>query len=214
MRERPGVSARECREVEDQAGPRGLGTRDLGTVLLGCDLWPERSLPYTDSCSSPVSRPQGRYGAAPFCHRFRSCRGPSDPRPQTRNARTDPGPIHFRLPPPLPPPPPAPRPVPRARHSPGAPQAPCAGPHGTGSSRLSRGAFCRRNGKLTTTPRGQHGHSSGHISSQEDPGPRAEAAGPEGLGRPEWASRGDCTDGLAVGALASAIFYILCSRSP
>lgn len=141
MRERSGVSARECRGVEDRAGPRGSGTRDLETVFSGCDLWPERSLPYTDSCSSPVSRPQGRYGTAQFCQGLRSCRGPSDLRPQTRNARTDPGPIHFRLPPPLPPPPPAPRPVPRARHSPGAPPAPCAGPHGTGSSRLSRGAF-------------------------------------------------------------------------
>lgn len=47
-----------------------------------------------------------------------------------------------------------------------------------------------REGKLTTTPRGQHGLSRGPFSSQGDPGPRAEAAGSDGLRGPEWASRG------------------------
>lgn len=108
--ERAGVSAIRCRGAEEQAGPRGSGTWHLGT-RSGVRLVPRKDPPHTDSCSSPVSRPQGRDGAAPSRHGLLSCPRQSDPRPQTRNARTDRAPIHFRLPPPLPPHPPVPRPV-------------------------------------------------------------------------------------------------------
>jgi hypothetical protein len=47
--------------------------------------------PHSDPCSSPVSRPQGRNGATPARHGLLSCPGPSDPRPESRNAQTDPG---------------------------------------------------------------------------------------------------------------------------
>lgn len=59
----------------------GIGDPGSRNSALGCDLWPERTLPHTDPCSSPVSRPQGRYGAAPFRHGLCSCLGQRDPRP-------------------------------------------------------------------------------------------------------------------------------------
>lgn len=86
----PATDARET-QVRDlgQRVPRGrgpgwaagIGDPGSGNSALGCDLWPERTFPHTDPCSSPVSRPQGRYGAAPLRHGFRSCLGQGDPRP-------------------------------------------------------------------------------------------------------------------------------------
>lgn len=94
------------------AGNREPGIPDWRS---GARPLPSKEPPHTDRCSSPVSSRQGRDGAALFRHGLLNCRGPSYPRPQTRNARTDPGTTHFRLPLPLPPPPPprAPRPISR-----------------------------------------------------------------------------------------------------
>lgn len=122
----------ECQRAEKQAGPRGFGTRD--------PLWGATCVRKRPSPHRPVPHQSAGLGAG--MTPLRPVTGSSAaPAPQIRNARSDPGSIHFRLPTPLSPPPPAPRSGLRLRHSLGAPPAPCAGPHGTGSSKRSRDAF-------------------------------------------------------------------------
>lgn len=115
-----------------------------------------------------------------------------------------PGPIHFRLPPPLPPPPPAPRPVPRARHSPGAPPAPCAGPHGTGSSRLSRGAFLLGWGEIDYNSQRAARPQQRALQFPGRPGPSGGSGGTRRLWKAGVGVAGVCTDWLVIRAPASA----------
>lgn len=122
--QRPGlrVSARGCRGAEDRAGPRGSGNGDLGPAVCDATCAEKRPSPRRPLfLTSQQATGLGWRRSA----QSRASRLPGAERSQApiRNARTDPGSMHFRLPPPLPPPPPAPRPVPRARHSLGAPPA-------------------------------------------------------------------------------------------
>lgn len=184
-----------------------IGEPGSGNGALRCDLCPDRTHP------SATSDPHQSAGFSAGMASLRPGHGllrypdPSDLRAQTRNARTDPGPIHFRLPPPLTPPPPAPRPVPSARHSPDAPPAPCARPHGTGSSRPCRDAFRWRWGRGWGS-----GVGKGRLQLPE--GSAAEAAG---ASFPGWTlavgREGVCSVRTAVGAAGSAHFCLLLRRA-
>lgn len=173
-----------------ETGTRGLGQRvsrgggpgwaegipDPGSenCALGCDLCPERTLPTLTTI--PHQSAGLRAGMAPLrpvtgssAARARAIPGPKPATPGPTRVQPTSGFLFaclrlLQLPAQSP-----------CASQPGAPPAPCAGPHGTGSSREFREAFRWGLGP-TTTPRGQRGRDRGHFSSQNAPGPRAEAA--------------------------------------
>lgn len=172
----PGVSARGCPRSGGPGWAEGI--RDPGSEngALGCDLYPERTLPTLTAI--PHQSAGLRAGMAPLrpvtgssAARARAIPGPKSATPGPTRVQPTSGFLFaclrlLRLP----------AQSPRASQ-PGAPPAPCAGPHGTGSSREYREAFRWSRRGPTTTPRGQRGHGSGHFGSQNAPGPREEAAG-------------------------------------
>lgn len=136
----PGVSARGCPRSGGPGWAEGI--RDPGSEngALGCDLYPERTLPTLTAI--PHQSAGLRAGMAPLrpvtgssAARARAIPGPKSATPGPTRVQPTSGFLFaclrlLRLP----------AQSPRASQ-PGAPPAPCAGPHGTGSSREYREAF-------------------------------------------------------------------------
>lgn len=179
MRETPGsgVSARECRGVEDWAA--GIGDPGSGNSAQAATCGQKR--PSTTPTPVPYRSAGFKAGMAPLRSVTGSAAawgkaipGPKPATPGPTRARSTSGFLHLclRL---LRHPAPSPARVTAWART----RLPAQGLTGL----VVRGCPAlpaARRGKLTTTPRGQHGRSSGHLSSQDNPGPPAEAAGSAG----------------------------------